>query len=122
MSDTGVQQDAVLTPAAPLVEPLVAALARCLFAAGGRGLTAWDALPEASRAEHVQAARRIVQAIRASGYLISRVPDAPAVAEAEPTPGAGVEPCREQAERFLRSGEPLLAYNAVQLGLETWPG
>ena len=97
-------------------------MARSLFAADGDGLTAWDALPEADRAKHVQAAARILDEIRAAGYAISRAQEAaggPAPAASEP--GAGVEPCRQQAERYLRSGEPLLAYNAVQLGLEKWP-
>ena len=121
MSGTG-SSDAAPTPVADPLAPLVDALARSLFAAGGHGLTAWDALPDAGRAEHVQAARRMVQATLAAGFLISRAPDAPAATETAPTPCDGAPPCREQAERFLRAGEPLLAYNAVQLGLEKWPG
>ncbi len=110
------------TPGADPFGPLVEALARSLFAADAAGLTAWDSASETERTKYLRAAREILREIQAAGYLISRaqdVPGGPAVSES--AQGEGVEQSRQQAERFLRSGEPLLAYNAVQLGLEKWP-
>jgi hypothetical protein len=105
--------------------PLVQALARSRFAAQGEGLVSWDELEESERARHEGAARQVLQDILEAGYQISRPP----ASAAEPGVAAplalldgdhGLTACREQAERFLRSGEPLLAYNAVQEGLEKW--
>ncbi len=108
--------------------PLVLALARSRFAGQGEGLTAWETLGEAERAGHQDAARRILQDILSAGYQISlprdTVPDpglAAASALLRDADDHGPEDCREQAQRFLRSGEPLLAYNAVQEGLGKWP-
>jgi hypothetical protein len=106
--------------------PLVTALARSRFAAQGESLTAWDALEESERARHADAARQVLQDILEAGYQISLPPGAvPEPGVTAPTAlldgDRGVAACRELAERFLRSGEPLLAYNAVQEGLEKWP-
>ena len=37
-------------------------------------------------------------------------------------PPAEAQPAIESVEQYLRQGEPLLAYNAVQEGLHSWPG
>jgi hypothetical protein len=108
-----------------LLGPLVFALARSRFAASATGLTEWDALADAERQVHLDSARQVLQAIRAAGYQISVPPDTVPVhvlvASAPLVNGQTAEDCRSQAERFLRSGEPLLAYNSVQEGLEKWP-
>jgi len=105
--------------------PLVLALARSRFAAQGQGLTAWETLEDSERGRHTEAARQILGEIRAAGYAITlpadTVPDLTAVAHAAAKDSEQADACRVQAERFLRSGEPLLAYNAVQEGLDKWP-
>jgi adenylate cyclase len=105
---------------------LVTALARSRFAAQGESLTAWDVLEESERARHMDAARQVLQHILEAGYVISLPPGAvPEPGVTAPTAlfdgESGLAACRDLAERFLRSGEPLLAYNAVQEGLEKWP-
>jgi hypothetical protein len=110
-----------------LLAPLVDALARRHFAAEGEGLTAWEMIPDGERARHARAARQVLQDIGAAGYVIARRPGAApdegvaVSAEAPAEAGDRLQGCRHQAERLLRSGEPLLAYNAVQQGLEEWP-
>jgi hypothetical protein len=109
-----------------LFGPLVLQLARSRFAAQGAGVTTWDTVGEDERAVHTSAARQILQEILASGYRISLPKDTVRDDPSASSPnlrleGLVPEACRAQAERFLRSGEPLLAYNAVQEGLEKWP-
>src|SRR5512135_3073957 len=122
MAGTESGSSAVPSSVGDPLRPLVDALARLRFAAEGDGLTAWDALPEARRAQFADSARKMLHAIQGAGYQVSRVQDrAGTPALIEPATAEGVEQSRQQAERFLRAGEPLLAYNAVQLGLEKWP-
>ena len=40
---------------------------------------------------------------------------------AKSQPAPGVQPAIDAVEQYLRQGEPLLAYNAVQEGLHAWP-
>src|SRR5512143_1907702 len=97
-------------PAKDSYGPLVDALARFRFAADGEGLTTWDALPEVERAKHMRAARAVLQVVESAGYLISRARDSARVALSPgDQPSMTLREHREEAERFLRSGEPLLA-------------
>src|SRR5574340_1215285 len=106
------------------LEPLVGALARSLFAAEGDGLAAWDAVADELRTRFPRRARETLHEIDAAGYQVSRAAGT-AVEPQHPgsMPGDSVdlEQNRHEAERFLRSGEPLLAYNVVQQALEAWP-
>ena len=108
------------------LEPLVEALARWQYAASGAGLTTWEALSESDRQAAFQLARQTLRAIGAAGYQISRTPGAGDEAstgteETASRPEHDLPEYRSLAERFLRSGDPLLAYNLTQQGLETWP-
>ena len=101
---------------------LVDALARARFAAEGDGLASWDSVAPPERERHVRVARQLVGEVAAAGYqIVRRAGGEPPASGLAPAADEGLEPCRRQAERFLRSGEPLLAYNAVQQGLEKWP-
>lgn len=48
-------------------------------------------------------------------------PEAATPADAGETRETGPGLAIERAERWLRAGEPLLAYNEIQLGLDSWP-
>ncbi len=108
------------------LEPLVEALARWQYAASGAGLTSWEELSEGDRQAALRSARQTLRTIAAAGYQISRTSgtsdELPTDAEeTSPAPEHDLPECRSLAERFLRSGDPLLAYNITQQGLETWP-
>jgi hypothetical protein len=108
------------------LEPLVEKLARWQYATSGEGLASWEELTEADRNRFLHGARQTLSAIGAAGFRVSRPPgkEGEALAAAEdgaPSLEEGLPDCRKMAERFLRSGDPLLAYNVVQQGLETWP-
>jgi tetratricopeptide (TPR) repeat protein len=102
------------------LEPLVEKLARSEFGARFGPSSPWEGLAEADRKRLRGAARQILCAIRAAGYMVSRA-EAAAAEERAPEPDEELPRCQQRAERFLHSGEPLLAYNTVQQGLETWP-
>jgi tetratricopeptide (TPR) repeat protein len=108
------------------LEPLVEKLARWQYAASGEGLASWEEISEADRRRFRQGARQTLSAIGAAGFRVSRPPGTEGDAagseeDGAPPPEAGLPECRKMAERFLRSGDPLLAYNVVQQGFETWP-
>jgi hypothetical protein len=108
------------------LEPLVEALARWQYASSGVGLTSWEGIPENDRARSRQHARQALGAICNAGYQITRKPEAGDEApasqkETASRPEHDLPECRRMAEGFLRSGDPLLAYNITQQGLETWP-
>lgn len=101
-------------------------LARRYQAASGHPAPPWDSIPEAEKRAHRLRARQTLAFIRDSGFKFS--PDAghPAspdvgVDEADQDESHAVTHCISAAERFLHIGEPLLAYNTVQKGLEAWP-
>jgi len=78
----------------------------------------WHQLPEPARQSLVTPLARTLQAVLGLGYRISPVESDAASAEVS---GDEVAACRTSAEGMLRQGEPLLAYNLVQEGLEKWP-
>ena len=126
VSSNPVAQTAGAVEGDDLFGPLVLQLARSRFAAQGAGVTTWDTVGDAERKLHADAARQILQEILGAGYKITLPKDTVRDDPSASSPGLkleGVIPqaCHAQAERFLRSGEPLLAYNAVQEGLEKWP-
>ena len=113
-------QDSAEAALAGDLEPLIENLARAEPVACG-GSTAWEEMAEADRERLRRTARQILRAITDAGYVILPAPTTQAE-EMAPQLDEALPLCRRRAERFLHSGEPLLAYNAVQQGLETWPG
>jgi hypothetical protein len=107
------------TNASDDLEPLVERLARWQYAASGDGLTSWEGLPENERARSRSLARQTLRAIGGAGYSIQKAPEAVERAPAESAldsevPDENLSECCEMAERFLQSGDPLLAYNVTQ--------
>jgi hypothetical protein len=108
------------------LEPLIESLARWEYARSAEGLTAWEEAPEPERARSRDLARQTLRAVDDAGYEINRTADSTDQAGADPVSipdeeGASLPRSREAAERFLHSGDPLLAYNVAQQGLERWP-
>lgn len=103
---------------------LVRHLARQLQSAAPVTRGEWQALSEEEQLGWQRTARSALSAIRASGYSITALDD--------PANGLGLRALRSQsdegrrqhvarAERLLRKGEPLLAYNTVAMALRLWP-
>lgn len=108
------------------LEPLIERLARWHYAASGDGLTSWEALPENERARCFSLARQTLSTIGGAGYAIERTESDEGATPSKDTtdggqPDENLSECRGLAQRFLRSGDPLLAYNITQQGLESWP-
>jgi tetratricopeptide (TPR) repeat protein len=100
-------------------------LARRLHAASGHPALPWAQIPEAERRACCLRARQTLAFIREAGYEILPAPGGAADpgaggSAAEDDAGAAAR-CVSAAERYLHIGEPLLAYNTVQKGLESWP-
>jgi len=105
------------------LEALVEYLARRYHAAAGPAVVEWDKLPDAERKVFLSRARQTLVAIHDGGYRISYEDGDPGPAQPDST-AADADALRlriAEAEHFLHAGEPLLAFNEVQLGLESWP-
>lgn len=102
---------------------LVEYLAKHYHAAGSATpAISWNQLSEPERRVFLSRARQTLVAVHGAGYEISRITatsDAPG-----PSLASDADALRlriAEAEHFLHAGEPLLAYNEVQQGLEYWP-
>ncbi len=105
------------------LDALVEYLARRYHAGAGGSVVLWEQLPDAERKVFLSRARQTLVAIHAGGYRITHSPEV--VDEGAPA-GLASDPDAlklriAEAEHFLHAGEPLLAFNEVQLGLESWP-
>jgi hypothetical protein len=106
------------------LDELVRHLARQLHAAAPGSRGDWEQLNEAEQRAWQRLGRSALTSIRAAGYSITALDD--------PSNGLGLQALHAQsesqrhqhvtrAENFLRTGEPLLAYNTVVRGLQLWP-
>ncbi|MDH4030063.1 MAG: TRAFs-binding domain-containing protein [Chromatiales bacterium] len=95
-------------------------LARRYHESSGETGPPWEQLGESDRRVFLSRARQTIRDIRAAGYLIRRDESATPEAMADEV-GPAMAGFLEDAERFLHAGEPLLAFNAVQQGLEGSP-
>jgi tetratricopeptide (TPR) repeat protein len=96
---------------------LIEALAERLHAAEATAGLTWRQLPDSARRVWRSRAAAALKAIRE----LELVPDGPA--SGDPNDGNRLDASLfiEQAEALLRVGEPLMAYNQVQLGLDRFP-
>jgi hypothetical protein len=90
------------------------ALGRQLYERDGKGTVAWRELDESLRARWHELAEHSLAALADLGYRVEP-PDGSAVPDSR---DSGPAEAIQQAEKLLRMGEPLLAYNAVQQAIE----
>ncbi len=123
-TDAGEEPASSSTDGTHRLEELVRELGRQLCLAAPRSRGEWGRLSEEEQLAWQRLARSALGAIRSAGYSITALDD--------PADGMGLRALRSQsednrrqhvarAERFLRAGEPLLAYNTVSLALRLWP-
>lgn len=99
----------------------VEALARRLFEQQRSGAVSWNELPDLDKAPWRARAGQGLRALADLGYRLERAAGpaaAPAGAEQKATQA---QDAVAEAEKLLRMGEPLLAYNAVQQALADRP-
>lgn len=101
---------------------LVEYLARRFHAASGNPPEPWEQISEPERRVFLSRARQTLVAIDAGGYRITRATAGEGEQLTASVAGEDALQLRiAEAEHFLQAGEPLLAYNEVQQGLEFWP-
>jgi len=104
------------------LDALVEYLARRFHAGSGTPSLSWEKLTEPERRVFLSRARQTLVAIHAGGYTVSRAGGESADVGESLAGDADAHRLRiAEAEHFLHAGEPLLAYNEIQQGLETWP-
>ncbi|MGD9407324.1 MAG: hypothetical protein PVG05_04460, partial [Gammaproteobacteria bacterium] len=104
------------------LDALVEYLARRFHAGSGTPSLSWEKLTEPERRVFLSRARQTLVAIHAGGYTVSRAGGESAGVGESLAGDADAHRLRiAEAEHFLHAGEPLLAYNEIQQGLETWP-
>jgi tetratricopeptide (TPR) repeat protein len=98
------------------------ALARRLYEQQSLGTIAWSELPGPDKARWRAQARRCLCAMADLGYRVERPADPQVVQAAVERKAAEAQSAVREAEKLLRMGEPLLAYNAVEQALADRPG
>lgn len=90
------------------------ALARRLYERDGTGTAAWPELDQAAQACWRERAEHSLAALADLGYRVEPPDGSAALADEEPGSAEAIQ----EAEKLLRMGEPLLAYNAIQRAIE----
>lgn len=98
------------------------ALARRLYEQQSLGTISWSELPGPDKERWRGQARRCLCAMADLGYRVERPTDPGAARAAAERKAAEAQSAVHEAEKLLRMGEPLLAYNAVQQALADRPG
>jgi hypothetical protein len=98
------------------------ALARRLYEQQSLGTISWSELPGPDKERWRGQARRCLCALADLGYRVERPADPGAARAAAERNAAQAQSAAREAEKLLRMGEPLLAYNAVQQALAERPG
>ena len=115
------EQNAADCHASEDVVPDHDALAKQLFELQGQGVIAWSELEDSDRAEWRARAEQSLHALNDLGYRTYRTLDADDARAAADRTIEEAKTLANEAERLLGMGEPLLAYNAVQLALAERP-
>ena len=89
-----------------------------MFEQQSPGTIDWEGLPDTERAAWLARAEQNLQALASLGYR----PEPCDSTVAEPARPDDARTAAREAERLLGSGEPLLAYNALQSALVDFPG
>jgi hypothetical protein len=97
-------------------------LAKQMFEQQGLGVISWSELAEANRAIWRARAEQSLHAIADLGYQVEQPTDPSAARVAADRTAAHAHTVASEAENLLGMGEPLLAYNAIQLALAERPG
>jgi tetratricopeptide (TPR) repeat protein len=98
------------------------ALAKQLYERQLSGPISWSELPESDKAPWRAQAGRSLSALSDLGYRVERPADTSAARTAAERTATQAQTAICEAEKLLRMGEPLLAYNVVQEALADLPG
>ena len=100
----------------------VEAVATRLFEQQRSGTISWSGLPDSDKAPWRAQAGRSLSALADLGYRVEQAADPLAARVAAERTAALAQSAVSEAEKLLRMGEPLLAYNTVQQALADRPG
>lgn len=96
-------------------------VARRLYEQQRSGAVSWSELPDSDKVPWRAQARRSLCALADLGYRVERSTDRLAARDAAKQRAAQAQTAVREAEKLLRMGEPLLAYNTVQQALADRP-
>jgi hypothetical protein len=103
-------------------EAEVEAVARQLFEQQRLGTVSWSGLPDSDKAPWLAQAGLSLRALADLGYRVEQPADPLVARAAAERTAAQAQSAVREAEKLLRMGEPLLAYNVVQQALAERPG
>jgi hypothetical protein len=99
----------------------VEALARRLYELQRSGVVSWNELPDSDKAPWRARAGQGLRAMADLGYRLERAAEPAAAPAGAEQVAAQAQNAEREAEKLLRMGEPLLAYNTVQQALAERP-
>jgi hypothetical protein len=103
-------------------EAEVEAVARRLFEQQRLGTVSWSGLPDSDKAPWLAQAGLSLRALADLGYRVEQPVDPLVARAAAERTAAQAQSAVREAEKLLRMGEPLLAYNVAQQALAERPG